>query len=260
MPVAISVENLTKTFPPAQGLSALLRPKRSEGVEALQGVSLEVSRGEIFGLLGPNGGGKTTLLEILATYLLPTGGRVLLNGYDVVRHPLAVRRAVGYCPAGGGGFYQRLSGRRNLGFFALLSHLPRAHVSERVARLWELVGLDGFRDVPVARYSDGMRQRLALARALLVDPAVLLLDEPTRGLDPEAAAFWRRFLRQQVIREEGKTILLVTHNVLDAEEICDRVAIMDRGRIVAMGKANEALMRVGSCSTAYALAEREERP
>lgn len=260
MSIVIAVEGLTKTFPPLSGLGAFFRPKRSEGIQALRGISLEVSRGESVGLLGPNGGGKTTLLEILATYLLPTSGRVWLNGRDVVQDALAVRQLVGYCPAGAGGFYQRLSGRRNLEFFALLSRIPRAHIPARAARLWRLVGLDGFRDGPVAHYSDGMRQRLALARALLTDPPVLLLDEPTRGLDPEAAAFWRRFLRQQVIRDQGKTILLVTHNVLDAEEICDRVAIMDRGRIVAMGRADEVLNGVRSCSPAYALAEGAERP
>lgn len=255
MPVAIAVENLTKTFPPVRGFGALLRPKRSEGVEALQGVSLEVSHGEIFGLLGPNGGGKTTLLEILATYLLPTGGRVLLNGYDVVRQPLAVRRDIGYCPAGSGGLYPRLTGKQNLEFFALLSHLPPGCIRERIERLWKLVSLDAFPDTLVARYSDGMRQRLALARALLTDPPVLLLDEPTRSLDPEASAFWGRFLRQQLAGMLGKTILLATHNVLDAEEICDRVAILDRGRIVAIGKAGAVLGEVRPRSTVIAGAE-----
>lgn len=242
---AISVENLTKVFPVARGLRAFLWPKRAGVVEALRGVTLEVSRGEVLGLLGPNGGGKTTLLEILATYLLPTSGRALVNGHDVVREPLAVRRVVGYCPAGARGFYPRLSGRWNLEFFALLSGLPNPHAQEQVAHLWKLVGLDGFRDVLVARYSDGMRQRLALARALLTDPPVLLLDEPTRGLDPETSACWRRFLREQVVGELGKTILLVTHDLLKAEEICDRIAILERGRIVAEGRAWEVLDKVG---------------
>ena len=239
--LAISIENVTKTFPPAQGFGALLWPKGSEGVEALRGVSLEIGKGEIFGLLGPNGGGKTTLLEILATYLLPTGGRAWVNGHDVLREPLRVRHSLGYCPAGSRGFDPRLSGKRNLNFFALLSHLPRIRARDQVEKLWELVGLNTYKDVPVAHYSDGMRKRLALAKTLLTDPPVLLLDEPTQGLDPEATAFWSRFLREQVVGRMGKTILLVTHNLIEAKNTCDRVAIMNRGVIVAEGKVNEVL-------------------
>lgn len=240
----IVIEHLTKAFPMAQGLGACLWPRQSVGVEALRGVTLEVAQGEVFGLLGPNGGGKTTLLEILATYLLPTSGRAWVNGHDVVREPLAVRRAVGYCPAGARGFDQRLSGRRNLEFFALLSHLPHSRARERVAHLWELVGLDRFSDGPVARYSDGMRQRLALARALLTDPPILLLDEPTRGLDPKTAVGWRRLLREQLVGALGKTVLLVTHDVLEAEEICDRMAMLEQGKIVAVGRVGEVLRGV----------------
>lgn len=238
---SIVIEHLTKTFPMTQGLSVCLWPRRSAGVEALRDVTLEVVQGEVFGLLGHNGEGKTTLLEILATYLLPTSGRVWVNGHDVVRDPLVVRRAVGYCPAGARGFDQRLSGRKNLEFFALLSHLPRAYARERVAHLWELVGLDRFSDAPVARYSDGMRQRLALARALLTDPPILLLDEPTRGLDPQTAVGWRRLLREQLVGVLGKTVLLVTHDVREAEDLCDRMAMLEQGKVVAVGRVGEVL-------------------
>jgi ABC-2 type transport system ATP-binding protein len=237
----IVIEHLTKTFPMIRGIRAFLRPRPSGGAEALRGVTLEVVQGEVFGLLGPNGGGKTTLLEILATYLLPTSGRAWVNGYDVVRAPLAVRGAVGYCPAGAQGFDPHLSGRRNLEFFALLSHLPRSQARARVAHLWKLVDLDRFSDGPVARYSDGMRQRLALARALLTDPPVLLLDEPTRGLDPKTAIGWRRLLREELVRALGKTVLLVTHDLLEAEEICDRMAMLEQGKIVAVGRVAEVL-------------------
>lgn len=230
---AIQVTGLAKTYPASRGLGRILKSARNGEVEALRGVTLEVGRGEVFGLMGPNGGGKTTLLEILATYLLPTSGRAWVNGQDVLQDPLPVRRTVGYCPAGAGGFYQRLSGRQNLEFFAALSRLTPADTRERIAHVWELVGLDRFRDVAVETYSDGMRQRLALARALLTDPPVLLLDEPTRAIDPEAAAFFGRFFRQSA-QEQGKTILLVTHDPRAAAEVCDRVAVLDRGRIVEM--------------------------
>ncbi|MBI3327206.1 MAG: ABC transporter ATP-binding protein [Nitrospinae bacterium] len=245
---AIVIEHLTKTFPAIQGIGAFLWPRRSAGVEALRGVTLEVVQGEVFGLLGPNGGGKTTLLEILATYLLPTGGRAWVNGHDVVWDPLAVRRAVGYCPAGARGFDQRLSGRRNLEFFALLSRLSCSQARDRVAHLWKLVGLDRFSDGLVARYSDGMRQRLALARALLTDPPVLLLDEPTRGLDPRTAVEWRHVLREQLVGALGITILLVTHGLLEAEEICDRVAILEQGKVVVVGRVGEVLRSTQSHS------------
>ena len=239
--VAISTENLTKIYPTIQGLKRLIWPKRSEGVEALRGISLEIEKGEIFGLMGPNGGGKTTLLEMLSTYLLPTSGRAWVNGHDVVREPLLVRQSVGYCPAGAGGVDPRLTGRSNLEFFALLSQMPHRDALDRVAGLWKLVGLDTFKDVAAAHYSDGMRKRLALAKTLLTDPPILLLDEPTQGLDPEASAFWNRFLREQVVGKVGKTILLVTHNLTEARNTCDRIAIMDRGMIVAEGKVNEVL-------------------
>lgn len=238
---SIVIEHLTKTFPTAPGLRACRWPRRSAGVEALRDVTLAVAQGEVFGLLGPNGGGKTTLLEILATYLLPTSGRAWVNGHDVVRDPLAVRRTVGYCPAGARGFDQRLSGRRNLEFFALLSHLPRVYARERVAHLWELVGLDRFSDGPVTRYSDGMRQRLALARALLTDPPILLLDEPSRGLDPKTAVSWRRFVREQMVGALGKTVVLVTHDMPEAEAICDRMAMLEQGKVAAVGRVSEVL-------------------
>jgi ABC-2 type transport system ATP-binding protein len=244
---AVKITDLSKTYPARRGFASALGWRPGAEVEALKSVTLEVARGEILGLLGPNGGGKTTLLEILATYLLPTSGQAWVAGHDVLRAPLPVRRAIGYCPAGIGGFYPRLSGKHNLEFFAVLSQLPATAIRERITRLWELVGLDRFRDVAVGRYSDGMRQRLTLARALLTDPPVLLLDEPTRSVDPAAAAFFGRLFRQ-LAEEQGKAILLVTHDPRAAGELCDRVAVMDRGRIVEMGGAAtvDALIRAGS--------------
>ncbi len=238
----IRVSGLTKMFPGGGGLSGSLGWRGSGAIEALRDVSLEIGRGEVLGLVGPNGGGKTTLLEILATFLLPTAGRAWVAGHDVLRDPILVRRAIGYCPAGIGGFYQRLSGKENLEFFAILSGLPTARRGERIASLWQLVGLDRFRDVAVGQYSDGMRQRLALARALLTDPAVLLLDEPTRGLDPQATAFFTGFFRR-LAREHDKTILLATHDLSAVAELCDRVAVMDRARVVASGDAGVVATR-----------------
>ena len=243
MRVEISVQSLTKTFPATGRFLRGLTGRPTERIEVLKEINLEVMTGEILGLLGPNGAGKTTLLEILATYLLPTSGWAWVNGHDVANDPFAVRQVVGYCPAGAAGFDVRLSGMQNLEFFALINHIPGSRAGEKVAHLWKLIGLDRFKDLPVSRYSDGMRQRLALGRALLTDPPVLLLDEPTRNLDPEASAFWGRFLREEIAGKHQKTILLVTHNLLEAETICDRIAIMEGGRIVAERKIKETLHR-----------------
>lgn len=241
MRAAISVHNLTKTFPAAGRLRGVLTGRPPEASEVLKGVNLELPTGMILCLLGPNGAGKTTLLEILATYLLPTSGRAWVNGHDLITEPLVVRQSVGYCPAGSGGFDVRLSGKQNLEFFCLLNQIPQDRAAERVTYVWTLVGLHHFKDLPVSRYSDGMKQRLALARALLTDPPVLLLDEPTRNLDPEASAFWGRFLREEIAGKHQKTILFVTHNLIEAETISDRIAVMEGGKIVAERRTKEVL-------------------
>ena len=185
---AIVVHNLTKQFPTRRSLGEILRhPLQQPWATVLDGVSLEVRQGEIFGLLGPNGAGKTTLLKILCTLLLPTAGRATVNGYDVLGDPFRVRQQVGYCLNTERSFYYRLTGRQNLAFFATLNNLTSRVVPTRIEEVLEVVGLNGAAGSPFMTYSKGMQQRLGLARALLTDPAVLLLDEPTNGLDPGAA-------------------------------------------------------------------------
>lgn len=233
----IRVEGLGKTFPVrAVALPGSLFGMRSRGsVEVLRDVTLDVRPGEILGLLGANGAGKTTLLEILTTILLPTMGRAWVCGYDVVRQPSRVRGVLGYCPCDSRTFYPRITGRQNLEFFGLLNDLPARSVSQRVGRVLDLVELDGARDRRVECYSEGTKQRLSLARALLTDPAVLILDEPTRSLDPLLQGEIRRFLRKTVVEAMAKTVVLVTHSLAEAEEICDRLAILHEGRIVGVG-------------------------
>jgi ABC-2 type transport system ATP-binding protein len=202
---------------------------------ALDGVDLAVRPGEIFGLLGPNGAGKTTLLKILCTLLLPTSGRAVVNGYDVVEAPSTIRQVVGYCLDTERSFYYRLTGRQNLVFFATLNNLGAGERARRIPEVLESVGLQGAADARFMTYSKGMQQKLGLARALLTDPAVLLLDEPTKSLDPGAAAEFHRFLRGTLAEQRGKTILLVTHSLEECRACCDRIAIMDRGQIVFQG-------------------------
>jgi ABC-2 type transport system ATP-binding protein len=230
----IFVDNLTKRFPVKRPLREMLRrPLPHNWAMALDGVNLEINQGEVFGLLGPNGAGKTTFLKILSTLLLPTAGRVAVAGYDVVKAPDKVRKTIGCCLDTERSFYYRLTGRQNLTFFATLNNLNARAASSRVEKVLDIVGLNGAAGTPFMNYSKGMQQKLGLARALLTDPAVLLLDEPTKSLDLGAATEFRRFLRGKAA-ELRKTVLVVTHSPEEASE-CDRLAIMDQGRIVAQG-------------------------
>ena len=205
--------------------------KPGRDVTALRGVDLEVGAGEVHGLLGPNGAGKTTLCRILATLLLPTSGTAEVLGLDVVRAGGEVRRRLGIVLDGDRGLYPRLSARQNLRFWAGLYGVPRAARLPLVNRLLGRVGLTDRADEPVERYSRGMRQRLHLARGLVGDPSVLLLDEPTTGMDPAAALDFRGLIAG--LRAEGRTVLLATHNMVEAERLCDRVTVIDRGVVVA---------------------------
>ncbi len=202
-------------------------------VDALRDVSFSVEPGELFGLLGPNGAGKTTSIKILTTLLLPTSGSVRVLGFDPVRQPNEVRSRVGYVFGGDRGLYDRLSALDNLRYFADVYRVPARQKGKRIAELLELVGLTGRERDRVETYSRGMRQRLHIARGLLHDPPVIFLDEPTIGLDPVGA----RELRETVaaLRDNGKTILLTTHYMFEADELCGRVAVINKGRIVAEG-------------------------
>ena len=205
--------------------------KRGPLVDALEDVSLAVEAGEVHGLLGPNGAGKTTLCKILSTVLLPTTGTARVLGHDVVTETAAVRRLVGIVFGGERGLYTRLTARQNLRYWAALYLLPGAEGNRRADELLERVGLTDRADSRVETFSRGMKQRLHLARGLIADPPVLLLDEPTTGMDPLAAREFRSMVNE--LRVEGRTILLTTHDMVEAEAVCDRVTLIDRGRVLA---------------------------
>ncbi len=193
----------------------------------LRGVSLEVPTGQTVVLLGPNGAGKTTLLRILATLLRPNAGQAFVGGHDLIRHPDRVRHLLGYVshqPL----LYPDLSARENLRFYARLYGIEKEDA--RVSEMLEMVGLGQRADDLVRTFSRGMLQRLTIARALLHNPPVLLLDEPDTGLDPQAAAMLARLLR--MVAGEGRTILLTTHNLARGVDFADRVVILSGGRIV----------------------------
>ena len=206
-------------------------------VVALKGVDLTVERGIIFGLLGPNGAGKTTLIRILATLLTPTTGTVTVGGHDVVKEAGDVRKLIGLVLGGDRGLYWRLTGPENLRYSAALNYMDPDVAKRRIAELLELVGLADAGKRPVEQYSRGMRQRLHIARGLLADPEILFMDEPTIGLDPMGSQDIRRMIPE--LARQRKTVFLATHYMLEADELCSQLAIINNGAIVAMGRPSE---------------------
>ncbi len=227
---AIEIVNLVKCFRKSR------RPlhRSPDPIRAVDNVSLHIGNGELFGLLGPNGAGKTTLVKCLSTLLLPDAGKVTVLGYDVKNDPIAVRRSMGVMTGGERALYWKLSARDNLRYFGALYGLWGRKLEQRIDGLLEIMGLRDRENDRVERYSSGMRQKVSLARALLHDPQVLLLDEPTLGLDPQFARFIREFVHEDLNREHGKTILLTTHYMDEADQLCDRVAFMNRGKIATV--------------------------
>jgi ABC-2 type transport system ATP-binding protein len=237
---AILVEGLVKRYPVIGGFRDLVRhplkrPKRT----ALDGVSLRVERGRSFCLLGPNGAGKTTLIKVLTTLVLPDSGRAFVNGSDAEKCPAAVRRAVGYAINDERSFYWRLTGRQNLEFFGALNGLRGARLARTIRDVLELTGLEPAGNLRFNAYSTGMRQMLAFARALLTDAEILFVDEPTRSLDPQAAAKVRRFLRGELVEVRNKTVFWATHDLAEAGEFGQEVAIIDQGRVRVKGPVHE---------------------
>lgn len=216
---AIVVDNLTKTY--------------KNGVQALSGVSFTVKPGEIFGLLGPNGAGKSTTVRILSTLSQPDGGQAFVAGHNVVSEPQAVRHSIGVV-AQSSGVDVWGTGRENLTLQANIQRVPSSEIKDRVSQLLEWVGLSDAADRLVNTYSGGMKRRLDIAIGLVHEPAVLFLDEPTTGLDPESrSALWRDLVR---LREERElTVLLTTHYLEEADRLCDRLAIVDHGQVVVEG-------------------------
>jgi ABC-2 type transport system ATP-binding protein len=235
----IEVEELTRRYRSRTGTFR----RRTAIVEAIRGISFEVERGELFGLLGPNGAGKTTMIKVLTTLLLPTSGTARVLGYDVGRQARHVRGRVGYVFGGDRGLYDRLSAMDNLRYFADLYRVPPKMRRSRIDELLELVQLKGRERERVETYSRGMKQRLHIARGLLHNPEILFLDEPTIGLDPLGA----RELRETIagLHDAGKTILLTTHYMYEADELCQRIAVIANGAFVATGTPSDLKAVVG---------------
>jgi len=213
----INVKNLTKSF---------------SGFVAVDDISFDVKRGEIFGLLGPNGAGKSTTIRMLSTLSRPTGGKAIIGGYDVVKNDTDVRKLVGIVSEKMI-MYGRLTAKENLWFFGSLFKIPKKVLERRVDDLLELVQLSKWKNAQVGTFSTGMKQRMNVIRALLNLPQVLFLDEPTLGLDPQSTVEIREFIKK-INRENKTTILITTHMMNEADLLCDRIGIMDHGKIVAL--------------------------
>jgi ABC-2 type transport system ATP-binding protein len=235
----IEVHDLRKTYQRTkvkEGIPAwrqwLPSGKTVEEFVAVAEVNFSIHQGEIFGLLGPNGAGKTTTIKMLCTLLEPTSGGATVCGYDVVEHSDLVRQHLGAVLTGERSIYWKLTGRENLAYFAALYHVPPALAKERIDELLARFDLTKRADELVERYSSGMKQRIAIAKALLAKPPVLLLDEPTIGLDPQAARNLRELILE--LKADGHTILLTTHYMEEADQLSDRIGIIDQGKIIAL--------------------------
>ncbi len=234
---SIEIHNLSKNFPLLKTYSDIvLHPFTKRETVVLRNINLKVKQGELFGLLGTNGAGKTTLLKILCTLVLPSSGYALVQGLDVTQQAKHVKRLIGYVISDERSFYWRLTGKQNLLFFARLNNVS----PEKISYLLESVGLSEreaakwFKD-----YSTGMRKKLAIARGLLTDPEILIMDEPANGLDPLAAMRLQSLIREQLVEKQHKTVIMATHDLQQVEAICDRIAILDKGEVKTCGKVGD---------------------
>lgn len=246
---AIEAIHLVKHFPQKKNKKnnrpwQLMRKKESlPPFVAVDGIDLTIHQGEVFGLLGPNGAGKSTTIRMLCTLLEPSSGTAMVNGYDIRKQARQVRQSLGTLLAGERSIYWKLSGRENLQYFAALYHLPPKLAKQRIDELLELMELTERADVMVEKYSTGMKQRIAISKAMIAKPPILLFDEPTLGLDPQAARNVRSLI--QKLKAEGHTILLTTHYMEEADLLSDRIGIIDKGKIIALDNPDGLKKKIG---------------
>lgn len=250
---AIEVRELSKSYPVPRPLWSLLRRRiQGDSILALDRISFSMAQGEVLGLLGPNGAGKTTLINILSTLLTPTSGEVRVGGHDLRTSSEQARKLVGLVTSNERSFYWRLTGRQNLRFFAELYHVPEDEADGRIAEFLEALGLADFADRRFDSYSTGIRQRFAFARALLHKPRILFMDEPTKGLDPNASTALLQLIQERILKIWQPTIIITSHNLTEIETLCDRVAIVDHGRLRRIGTVGELARSIRSYE-AYAV-------
>ena len=243
-PCAIRISGLTKCYPTSRRRWGLFSSSSLQDRPAVENISLEVEQGEFFGLLGQNGAGKTTLIKMLSTLIIPTSGKAKVNGYDL-ENEVAIKKSIGIVSGDERSFFWRLTGRQNLEFFAALHNIKPKCIRPRVEYLLELIGLKEFGNEIFRSYSTGMKQRLSIARALLHEPRILFLDEPTKGLDPFALKTIHNLFKLQLSQQMKVTIFMTTHRLDEAEKLCDRIAIMHQGRIRTEGTIADLRVMLG---------------
>ena len=253
---AIQTINLTKTFKSKDlNSSAGFFSRKTISTNAIDSLNLEIKKGELFGLLGPNGAGKTTLVKMLCTLLPPDSGTALINGYDIIKQQMQVKRSLGTLfSVGERGFFWRLNGYRNLEFFAAIYNVPRFKRQQRIMEVLRLVGLENSTYQLYQKYSGGMKRKLALARTLLPDPPIIMLDEPTTGLDAISSRNIRDFVRSTV-QETGKTVLYTTHYIEEAAQICTKIGILKQGKIIACDTPNALRDKIKKGERIYIILE-----
>ncbi|MCF6148550.1 MAG: ABC transporter ATP-binding protein [Candidatus Kuenenia sp.] len=240
MTYCIETFNLTKKYPLIKNYrDLLLHPLQKKESTALSEVNLKIKKGELFGLLGSNGAGKTTLIKIFCTMVLPTSGTTSINGLDVIHQGKKIKKIIGYVICDERSFYWRLTGRQNLKFFARLNNVIRSDMDTKINDLLSFMDLSHEADKMFKDYSTGTRKKLAIARGLLTNPDILLMDEPTNALDPITAQKIRVFIREKLVNEMKKTVVFATHNLHEAEELCDRIAFIHKGRVKITGTVEE---------------------
>lgn len=242
----ISIKNVSMRFPIPRSLREVMFKPLAQRVTyntALSDVSLHFDQGDRIALLGPNGAGKTTLLKLIGGLFLPAVGEILINNLSTLHHNTAARRSVGFVMNEERSFFWRLTGRQNLMFFGALDNIFGKQLKKRVEEVIEMVGLAPFVDRPFSNYSSGMKQRLAMARGLLPDPDVLILDEPTRTLDPIACEELIELILRRIHTDSGKTLLIATHRFDEARRLCDKVMVINQGRIVSLDKLSDLTAR-----------------
>jgi ABC-2 type transport system ATP-binding protein len=236
MSICIETYNLSKRFPVTKSYRELiLHPFKKSYVSAITDINIKIRKGELYGLLGPNGAGKTTLIKILCTLIYPTSGTAFLNGTEITKQGDIIKKKIGYVLSDERSFYWRLTGRQNLKFFAILNNISSREAEKRIDNLLEFLDLGAHADQMFRDYSTGMRRKLAIARGLINNPEIIFMDEPTSGLDPVISQKIRKLIKEKLVGHEKKTVIFATHNLYEAEELCDSIAVIHKGKIITKG-------------------------